>query len=122
LVESCSLLYPEAIVLDADIYHQVRIAARGIDTSREAMALDVIKSVGPRGHFLKQKHTRKYMRELEFSDLSSQPTLEGRYREPVEVARQKVEWILENHHPQPLDDAQQNELNRILQAAARELG
>jgi hypothetical protein len=31
-----------------------------------------------------------------------------------------VDWILANHHPQPLDDAQKSELNRILQAAERE--
>lgn len=122
LVESCTLLYPEAIVLDSDIYHQVRIAARGIDISREAMALDVIKSVGHRGHFLKQKHTRKHMRKLEFSELSSQPNPEGGFRDPVEVARQQAELILENHHPQPVSESQQRELNHILQAAAHELG
>jgi hypothetical protein len=37
------------------------------------------------------------------------------------VAREKTDWILENHHPQPLDEAQQVELTRILQAAEREL-
>jgi hypothetical protein len=33
-----------------------------------------------------------------------------------------VNWILENHHPEPLIDAQQAEFKRILQAAERELG
>jgi hypothetical protein len=28
----------------------------------------------------------------------------------------------ENHHPEPLDEAQQEEFERILQAAERELG
>ena len=55
-------------------------------------------------------------------DLSAQPRPEGGYREPVEVAREKVSWILENHHPAPLEDAQQAELERILEAADRELG
>ena len=32
------------------------------------------------------------------------------------------DWILENHHPEPLDEAQQEEFKRILQAAERELG
>ncbi len=122
LVESCTLLYPEAVVLDSDIYHQIRVEARGIDTSREAMALDVIKAVGPRGHYLKQKHTRAQMRKLEFSDLSSQPAPKGGYRDPLEVAREKAEWILANHHPEPLSDVQKKEFERILAAAARELG
>jgi trimethylamine--corrinoid protein Co-methyltransferase len=122
LLEGCTLLYPEAVILDTDIYHRVRIALAGLDTSPEEMALDVIKAVGPRGHFLRQRHTRAHLRHRQFSDLSAQPRPEGGYREPVEVAREKVSWILENHHPALLEDAQQAELERILEAADRELG
>ena len=46
----------------------------------------------------------------------------GKYRDPLEVAREKVMWILENHHPEPLEAAKQAELTRILQAADKELG
>jgi trimethylamine--corrinoid protein Co-methyltransferase len=119
LVQSCTTLYPEAIVLDTDIYHQIRIAARGIDTSREALALDVIQAVGPRGHFLKQKHTRTHMRKLEFSNLSAQPASEGGFQDPVALAREKATWILENHHPLPLREQQQRELSRILRVAGQ---
>jgi trimethylamine--corrinoid protein Co-methyltransferase len=122
LLESCTLLVPEAVVLDTDIYHRVRIDAAGLDTSREALALDVIKQVGPRGHFLRQRHTRDHMRKRQFSDLTAQLEEGGGYRDPIQVAREKVEWILEHHHPQPLEDAQQAELKRIIQAAERELG
>lgn len=122
LLESCTVLYPEAVVLDSDIYHQVRIAARGIDASRGAMALEVIKAVGPRGHFLRHKHTREHLRKLEFSDLTTQPDPKGGYRDPVEEAREKAAWILENHHPEPLSQDKQIELERILKAAERELG
>jgi trimethylamine--corrinoid protein Co-methyltransferase len=122
LLEGCTLLYPEALILDTDIYHRVRIDAAGLDTSREAMAQDVIREVGPRGHFLRQKHTRTHMRRRQFSDLTSQPKDGGGYRDPIEVAREKVGWILEHHHPEPLDQAKQAELKRILKAAEREVG
>ncbi len=122
LLESCTLLYPEAIVLDTDIYHRVRIDLAGFDTSSEALALDVIKEVGPRGHFLRQRHTRTHLRRRQFSDLVVQILPEGGYREPVEVAREKVRWILENHYPEPLEEVQQVELKRILLAAEGELG
>ena len=122
LLEGCTVLYPEELVLDTDIYHRVRIDAAGLDTSREALALDVIKAVGPRGHFLGQRHTRDHMRRRQFSDLTAQPKEEGGYRDPVDVAREKTDWILKNHHPEPLEEAQQAELTRILQAAGRELG
>jgi trimethylamine--corrinoid protein Co-methyltransferase len=122
LREVCTLLSPEALVLDSDIYHTVRLEVAGLDTSREALALDVIKAVGPRGHFLFQDHTRRKFREFRFSELTGQPQEGGGFRDPIEVAREKTEWILDNHHPEPLDRSQQVELERILEAAERELG
>jgi trimethylamine--corrinoid protein Co-methyltransferase len=123
LRETCTLLTQEALMLDTEFYHQVRIDAAGLDTSREALALDVIKKVGPRGHFLTQQHTRKQMRRLEFSDLVGQPKKGGGgYRDPIEVAAEKTAWILENHKSSPLAETQQLELKRILQAAEREIG
>jgi trimethylamine--corrinoid protein Co-methyltransferase len=122
LRETCTLLYPEALVLDAECYQVARIYAGGLDLSREALALDVVKAVGPRGHYLSQRHTRKHLREIEFPELSIQPGRGGKYRDPIEVAREKTDWILEHHHPQPLDEAQKAELTQILQAAEQEIG
>jgi trimethylamine--corrinoid protein Co-methyltransferase len=131
LLESCSLLMPESLVLDSDVYHRVRIEAAGLDTSPEALALDVIRSVGPRGHFLRHPHTRRTLRQLEFSDLSNMlvggrpPTSSlvddgGGYQNPLQVAREKVDRILAEHHPEPLAPAQLKELERILVMAERE--
>jgi trimethylamine--corrinoid protein Co-methyltransferase len=120
LVESCTLLYPESILLDADVYHRVRIEASRLDTSPEALALDVIKEVGPRGNFLAQKHTRTHLRQRQYSGLTGQPNPTGGFRDPQEVAREKVDWILANHHPTPLDEVQKSELTRILVAADSE--
>ena len=123
LREACTLLSPEALVLDSDLYEIVRFEAAGLDTSREALALDVTKAVGPRGHFLGQKHTRREMRKRVFSKLASEPIGGGQsgYRDPIDVAREKTDWILESHQPEPLSHEQQSELTRILQAADREL-
>jgi trimethylamine--corrinoid protein Co-methyltransferase len=120
LRETCTLLSPEALVLDSDIYHTVRVEVAYLDTSRDAMALDLIKAVGPRGHFLFQEHTRQRIRDFEFSDVSEQLAESGSYRDPIEVAREKTDWILENHHPEPLPYAQKTELARILAAADKE--
>jgi trimethylamine--corrinoid protein Co-methyltransferase len=121
LRETCTLLTPEALVLDAEMYNQVRVDARGLDTSQEALALDVIKDVGPRGHFLRQKHTRQQLRKIEFSELTDQLKPEGGFRDPIDVAVEKTAWILENHQPEPLSEAQQSELTRILQTAGDEM-
>ena len=122
LVESCTLLYPEAIVVDSDVYHRVRLEAAGLDTGREELALDVIKEVGPRGLFLKHRHTREKLRERKLSELTAQAEAPGKMRDPIEVAREKVEAIIQSHHPQPLETSQQAELTLILAAADREIG
>jgi trimethylamine--corrinoid protein Co-methyltransferase len=121
LLQGSTLLYPEALVLDAELYHNVRTAAAGLDTSPGEMAMDVIKAVGPRGHYLGQRHTREHMHKLDHSELVYIPEKDGGYRDPLEVAREKTDWILENHHPEPLSEHQQTELTRILDAAEREL-
>jgi trimethylamine--corrinoid protein Co-methyltransferase len=122
LQQGSTVLYPEGLVLDAEIYHDIRKNLAGLDLSQEELALDVIQAVGPRGHFLRERHTRRHMRKLGYSELTAQPSPEGGYRDPLEVAREKTEWILENHHPEPLARVQQAELTRILRAAERELG
>jgi trimethylamine--corrinoid protein Co-methyltransferase len=85
------------------------------------MALDVIDAVGPRGHFLRERHTREYFRKLDFSEIQLVPAKDGEYRDVLEVAREKTDWILENHHPEPLSADQQKELTRIVKAAEKEL-
>jgi len=121
LLRGSTLLYPEALVLDTEIYHNVRDSVEGLDTNPDQMALDVIQTVGPRGHFLREKHTREYFRKLGFSEVLHIPDTGGSYRDPLEVARERTDWILENHHPEPLSETQQSELTCIIEAAEREL-
>lgn len=121
LLESCTLLYPEEIILDSDIYHRVRFEAAGLDTCPEMLALDVIQQVGPRGQYLNLRHTRDHLRKRKFSGLTAHSSLTDGSRDPIEAARQQVEWILNNHHPRPLEIAQSAELARILMIAEKEL-
>jgi trimethylamine--corrinoid protein Co-methyltransferase len=121
LLRGSTLLYPEALVLDREIYQKVRDSVAGLDTSPDHMALDVIQAVGPRGHFLRERHTRDHFRRSRFSEIVYVADTGGTYRDPFEVAKEKTDWILENHHPEPLDETQQAEFKRILRAAEREL-
>jgi trimethylamine--corrinoid protein Co-methyltransferase len=121
LVRTYTLLYPEAVILDDDIYQRARFALLDMDVTPETLALDVIANVGPAGHFLAEKHTRTYMRDAMVRGLTHQLGAVSGYRDPVEVAREKVRWILDTHHPEPLGEREQAELARILAAADREL-
>jgi len=121
LIHGSTLLYPESLVLDRELYHSTRYDAAGLNTSQDYMALDVIQAVGPRGHFLGEKHTRDYFHKSEFSEVLRIPDKNSGYRDPFEMAREKTDWILENYHPEPLSENQQSELTRIIEAAEREL-
>jgi trimethylamine--corrinoid protein Co-methyltransferase len=122
LTNTYTLLYPEAILLDDDSYQRARYALLGLDVNDETLAVDVTAAVGPGGHFLAQKHTRRHMREVMRPALTHVPDPEGHYRDPAEVARERVASILATHQPAPLEPAQQAELQRILAAADQEIG
>ena len=115
LREGCTLLTHESLVLDHEIYKVVQAQAAGLDISPETLALDVIKAVGPKGHFLNLPHTREYLRKLEFSEVVLASL--GREMDAIAFAKEKTDWILQNHVPQPLAEDQQAELKRIIQSA-----
>lgn len=121
LRDTYTLLYPEAIILDDDLYHRARYALLNMEVSPETLAVDVVAKVKPGGHFLSQKHTRKHMRSAMVRGVIHQLDSYSNYRDPVEFAREKIAWILENHHPEPPSADIQKEIDRILSAADREL-
>lgn len=122
LARTYTRLYPEQVILDEDIYQRARAYLQRVEVSEETLALEAIRNVGPGGHFLSQKHTRKHMRTSLVRGVTHELDSSSKYRDPREVARERVRWILENHQPEPLEKAKQDELTRILAAAGRELG
>jgi trimethylamine--corrinoid protein Co-methyltransferase len=121
LCHTYTRLYPEQLLMDADIYQRARHYLMTMDINPETLALDTIHAVGPGGHFLAQKHTRIHMREAMKRAITHQVGSDGKYREPREVAIDKMKWILQNHHPEPLEAGKRSELDRILKTADNEL-
>ena len=122
LADTYTLLYPEQLLMDEDIYQRARHSLLSLEVSSETLALEAVQAVGPGGNYLAQKHTRVHMRAAMRRALTHQPGGNGKYRDPRQVAIEKVRWILDHHDPGPLEAAQQAELGRILAAADRELG
>jgi trimethylamine--corrinoid protein Co-methyltransferase len=114
------ILYPEKVILDHELYQGAYEWWHEFAFDADDMALDVVATVGPRGHFLAQKHTRRRIRDFRFSGLLHQYSVDGDLRDPHELALETFNRILETHEPQPLPDAVQAELARILTAADRE--
>ena len=59
----------EQLVLDDEINGIIRRLYRGIDVSEDTIATQVINSVGPKGSFLTEDHTLKYLFSREFREV-----------------------------------------------------
>jgi trimethylamine--corrinoid protein Co-methyltransferase len=125
LMNSSMILYPEQLMLDSAIAMDVYATYKEFDFKDFDISLDVIKAVGPRGHYLREKHTRVHIRDFHYSPILRQLDAEGNLRQPREVAIEEFNKIYDTHHPEPLPDEALKELDKILIAAdktAKELG
>jgi len=124
MLNASTLLVPEQIIFDDEIYHNHRVMALGLDTNTEGIAIDVIEAVGPGGHFLSQKHTRAHMREIWIPDLTHpRPSNNGSQDGDIrQRARAKFDKILAEHEPPPLEEAAQYEIKSILRKAEEQIG
>lgn len=76
-LEFCLTASYDKLVLDNEIIGMVMRAVEGIEVNDRTLAMDEIKKVGPGGHFVASRHTRKYMRTEQFKpQLSNRDTRE----------------------------------------------
>jgi trimethylamine--corrinoid protein Co-methyltransferase len=131
LLQGAGMLYGsrifsyEQLLLDCEIYSAMHAVANGIPVNDETLTLDVIKAVGVGGNFIAHKHTRQHVPEFwqpRFIDRRPYSAWEADRKGPREWANEKARWILENHHPTPLDPKLSAEFNRIITSVERELG
>ncbi|HET6446161.1 MAG TPA: trimethylamine methyltransferase family protein [candidate division Zixibacteria bacterium] len=120
LLRASTLLLPEQIIYDDEMVNTNRILLEGIDTSADQLALDVIEAVGPGGHFMAQKHTRRTIRDIWIPELTHPAPLMSAQAGPDirERARETFKRILTEHQPTPLSRDIQLELQNIMKAAA----
>ncbi len=121
LVNVYTLFYPEHLLLGDDIYRRARYAVMDLDLDDESMALDAVAEVGPGGHFLGNRHTRRYMREAVTPAITHEVGPDGAFRDPLDVARERAEELWRDYLPEPLEEDKAAELTRILAAADAEL-
>jgi len=124
MLKASTVLSPEQIIFDDEIYHTNRILAQGLTINYPNQVIDLIREVGPGGHFLSQKHTRTHIRERWIPELSHPgPALTGQSIPDIQGrAKLKLKQILEEHQPPPIEAHTQEEINMILDTAEKELG
>ena len=117
LMNSSMIIYPEQIILDAEIAMNVLDMYREFEFNELDLALDVIKDVGPQGHYLRQKHTRTHMRDFHYSPFFHQQDEDGKTRDPREIALDNFKTLEQTHYPEPLPESSLKEMDQILAAA-----
>jgi trimethylamine--corrinoid protein Co-methyltransferase len=126
LLDDCTTLAFEEILIDAEIAKIVFRIAQGIEVNDNTLALDIIHKVGPGGNFLAERHTLANLRKEHFiPDLTDRRSFEawlkdGR-KDLVTIAREKVKAILQKHQVQPLEKGVQKEIKNIIKRAEKDL-
>jgi len=101
-LEFCMTASLEQCVIDDEISGMVMRAVEGVRVDDDALAYDVIRSVGPGGHFIAEEHTVEHMRsEFYFPRLSDRELREKWEQagalDARERARQRALSLLSGH-------------------------
>ncbi len=115
----------EMAVICNEIVGMISRIVRGVDVNDETLAVDVIKNVGPGGHYMSQKHTLEHVRELYLPtlfDRESEVTwVKAGKKDVRDMARMKARQILQEHSPTPLERDVQLRLKEIVKEAEKQL-
>jgi trimethylamine--corrinoid protein Co-methyltransferase len=109
----------EQMIKDCEIFGIIHKMMDGIIVNDNTLALDVIKDIGPAGHFLTHEDTVKHMRELWVSGLfDRRPYAEWEQKGggASDWALEKARNILATHQPEPLDPKLEAEIQKVIQS------
>ena len=116
----------EMAVIGDEVAGMVKRILEGVRIDDDALAVDLIKSVGPEGQFMSQKHTLKFLRREIYT-----PTLFDRKpeslwlseggRDIAAVARGKARRMLKEHVVEPLPEDVRKRLSDLVKKSEEEL-
>ena len=118
----------EKLVLDNEICGMVLRYLKGIEMDEDAMALDVIKGIGPGGDFLNTAHTRRWFKKevtipgLPIDRQDRKAWHEAGSMKALVRATRHVQQILSSNRPRPLDRAVERALDNTMKQVARRHG
>ncbi|HBH85290.1 MAG: hypothetical protein A2X05_17970 [Bacteroidetes bacterium GWE2_41_25] len=114
------------LIIDNEMAGYVKRLLRGFKVDRETLAFDVIQRVGIGGNFLTDDHTLEhYLNELwmprGFDRQNWDRWISSGRRSMYEWALERKEQILSSHQPEAVDTALAVEIDKIVNAARKEL-
>jgi trimethylamine--corrinoid protein Co-methyltransferase len=119
MMGSSMILYPEKVILDNELCQSAFDVYKDFEFSEMDMALEVIKEVGPRGHYLRQRHTRDHIRDFRYSPLMPKKDDQGNLIPTRDLALEEFKRIFATHQPEPLPDHTLKEMDKILASAEK---
>lgn len=116
----------DILAMQAEIISYVEKINKTIDTSDDAFFLDAVNQIGPKGSFLKDRRTAKVIRkELWFPSLLDRDGYENWSKNGSVSMRTRCsefkEKALKKHQPQPLERNIEEDLQKLLEKAKKEL-
>ncbi|MCD6515169.1 MAG: trimethylamine methyltransferase family protein [Candidatus Odinarchaeota archaeon] len=115
----------ESLVIDNEIIGMIYHAMKGIEVNEETLALDIIRNVGPGGHFLAQRHTLEHVKKDHFIPKLGDRLRRERWeqmgsKDIVERAHEVVKKIISEHEPEvPLEKDVEKELENYTKEVKR---
>jgi len=118
-MEGAMTVSKEGLVLDNEIAGAIYRALDGIDVVDNTLGVHLAQAVGPGGHYLNQRHTMQFIRQEQFMPLLADRQIRDRWeasgkKNMVAKASETVAKILAEHQVDPLPEATEEELKRIV--------
>jgi len=117
----------EKIVIDNELAGMVTRTLDGMEITDETLAVNEICKVGPAASFISTKHTAMMFRKEHFlPGLMDRRSREAWSKDggkgALDRANEKVDWILKEHHPEPIDSGVAAEMEAFLKRTSKEHG
>jgi len=114
------------IVIDNEILGMVYRIMKGVNVEDETLGLELMDRIGPGGSFLAEKHTRTHILSEHFIPTIFDKNVRESWEQKgskaaTQVAKERAEEILRNHHPNELAKDIQRELDSIMTRAKQTL-
>ena len=118
----------EKLVIDNEICGAALRIRQGINVDGLEEIPELIRSVGPGGNYLKEKHTRQHLRREHIfpseaiSRISLDSWVGNGSKQSKDIARDRVDYLLKTHQPDSLPEDERKHMNAIMHEVIKKYG
>jgi len=125
--EAFNTFSPIQLMIDDEIASNALRFAQGIEVNEETLAVDVIHKVGPRGGYLKERHTMERFRKEHavprLSDRWSRSAwMNAGSKNTKKRAKERMIELLNSHTPEPLETEVRKNIDSLIREYSKTLG